>query len=137
MVETALVGERVPAHAVDAGSELLRSLDKAQLQIRAALWVRREQSLEWVLEFATPLLKAEGPKRLYTAVQVELRKLEKKKGNPTISLESVRIISPDDELLMQLRVVARTPSSAIVGIAFRGNVVNGRLVPDCYIYRNA
>jgi hypothetical protein len=136
MVETALVGEIVPAYAVNAGSELLRSLDKAHLKIRAALWVRRGQSSEWALEFATPLLRAEGPKRLYTAVQAELRKLEKR-GNSTISLASVRVVSPDDELLRQLRLAVSTPPSAIAGISFRGNVVNGRLLPDCYIYRNA
>jgi hypothetical protein len=136
MVETALVGEFVPEAAVLAGRELLKQLDRTKLNVRAALWIRLDEKTTWTLELATPLVKSEGPRRVYSTVQQALRKLPPS-SHAVISIADVRVTAPDDALLSKLRLEVKTAPTAIVGITLRKNVINGEMFPDCYVYRNA
>lgn len=136
MVETALVGEFVPGAAVLAGCDLLKQLDRTKLNVRAGLWIRLDEKTTWTLELATPLVKSEGPRRVYSAVQQALRKLPPS-SQAVISIADVRVTTPDDALLSKLRLEVKTAPTAIVGITLRKNVINGEMFPDCYIYRNA
>jgi len=136
MVETALVGEFVPEAAVLAGCELLKQLDRTKLNVRAALWIRLNEKTTWTLELATPLVKSEGPRRVYSTIQQALRKLPPS-SQTVISIADVRVTTPDDVLLSKLRLEVKTAPTAIVGITLRKNVINGEMFPDCYVYRNA
>ena len=136
MVETALVGEFVPEAAVLAGCDLLKQLDRTKLNVRAALWIRLNEKTTWTLELATPLVKSEGSRRVYSTIQQALRKLPPS-SQAVISIADVRVTTPDDALLSKLRLEVKTAPTAIVGITLRKNVINGEMFPDCYVYRNA
>ena len=115
---------------VEAGSRLLQALDDSQLPVKAAFWLFREESEEWRLYLATPLVGVQGPRAAYAKVLQELKKLD----NPRIAVTSVSVIDPSDELVQLLSVAIRT-GDGISGISFLRNTINGVYIPAAHIYR--
>jgi hypothetical protein len=136
MVEAALVGDFVPESAILAGHELITRLDRKKLKIRAALWLRGTDDPEWALYVASSLLKKEGPRRLYVSIQSELRALpEHLQAGLTVA--NIHLLAVDAPLLSTLKLVVITPATAVMRVQLHRNIVNGELLPDCLIYRNA
>ena len=42
---------------------------------------------------------------------------------------------PENALIELLSTAIQTPADAVAGIRFSNNTINGRLIPDAYIYR--
>ena len=75
MVETAVVKEALTKEMIEAGAELTRQLDVANLGARAVLWLYLSEYNTWRLFVALPKLNEEGPRKMYKKVQSILAKI--------------------------------------------------------------
>lgn len=132
MVTEVLVKESLSTELIEAGAELTKQLDAALLKITASFWFYTTESNVWRLIIASPEVKAQGLRSTYKKVQTILQKIPREQVSLTLSDISLR--DPSDPLILLLRSIIHT-GSAIGGIRFKGNVINGTLIEDAYIYR--
>jgi hypothetical protein len=90
-----------------------------------------QDSEEWRLIIASPIVDKDGPKKAYEQVQSQLQEFN---GRYNLSLRNIALVSPDDKLIKALRSVVKT-GKAISHIRFTKNVINGVFIEDSYIYR--
>jgi hypothetical protein len=115
---------------INDGVALVRELDSSVSPVNGALWLFSDQNF-WKLLLALSDRENAGPKAAYAKVQKALSKLP---DDHRLSLDDVVITKPDAPLLKLLRTAVRT-GPGISGIRLTGNVINGRLIQDAYIYR--
>jgi hypothetical protein len=116
---------------IKAGEALLSKLDEIEFDVKAALWFYVQDSEEWRLIIASPIVDKDGPKKAYEKVQLQLQGLN---GRYELSLRNISLVSPGDKLIKALESVIRTGKS-ISHIRFTRNVINGLFIEDAYIYR--
>lgn len=126
-----MVVDTLSPDLVKGGENLLRELDDANANVRAAVWFYFPEEGLWKLLLSFPNLEKEGPKAAYARVQRALTKLGEKQAP---HLDDVAVAKPNAPLLQLLKTTIRT-GPGISGIRFSNNVINGQLVPDAYIYR--
>jgi hypothetical protein len=115
---------------VAAGESLLRALDKAAVEVTAALWLLAPGESEWRLVISAPDIASKGPHAFYQKIDHALRRL----GGSPLSMSLVSALLPTHPLLALLRVaLGRVPG--ISRLRFRQNVINGQFIPDALIYR--
>jgi hypothetical protein len=114
-----------------AGEELLNKLDEAKFDVKAALWFYMEDSEEWRLILASPVVDTEGRKKAYETVQLQLQELN---GRFDLSLRNISLVSPGDKLIKLLKTTIKT-GKKISHIRFTRNVINNVFIEDAYIYR--
>ena len=126
MVEATLVKDWI-----EAGRIFTESLDAAGFRAVASFWLLDEETGEWRLIIATPMVDAEGPKSAYRRVQDILREHSELSQ---LKLSDISVVSPNYELVKLLRLALRT-GKGITGIRFSKNRINDRFIEDAYIYR--
>ncbi len=127
-----LVGNILTQDMIDEGAELTEHLDKANLAVRAALWLYLADSNTWRLIFALPEVRIDGPKKVYKKVQKVLKKIPE--DQPSIALRNITVMDNLDPLINLLKIALKT-GPGISGIRFSKNTINGQLIEDAYIYR--
>lgn len=116
---------------IKAGEALLSRLDDIEFNVKAALWFYVQDSEEWRLIIASPIVDNDGPKKAYEKVQLQLQELN---GHYELTLRNISLVSPQDKLIKALKS-AITTGKAISHIRFTRNVINGIFIEDAYIYR--
>ena len=124
-----LVSQLLTDDMVEAGKTLLASLDKAGLEISAALWLLEEDTRSWRLLLASREFDRRGPRVLYSKV----RNVLTHSAHP-IPLENIHLVSTDHPLVRVLGQMVET-GPGIAGIRMTGNTVNGRHLEEAYVYR--
>jgi hypothetical protein len=109
----------------------LSKLDEIEFNVKAALWFYVQDSEEWRLIIASPIVDKDGPKKAYEKVQSQLQELD---GRYKLSLRNISLVSPSDKLIKALKSVFKL-DKAISPIRFTRNVINGVFIEDAYIYR--
>ncbi len=132
MVEKAVVGRELSEEMIQAGAELLRSLDKNGVVVRAALWFLLTDADTWRLIIASPEVRHQGPKSMYRRVQSIVNRLPE--DEPRLRLENISVVD-DREPLISLLSTAIQTGDGVSGIRFSRNTVNGVFIEDAYIYR--
>jgi len=117
---------------IKAGEDLLKEADASILEVDAALWFYFPDQESWKLLLSIKGIEKEGPKQIYNQLQKLLSKSQIKESLP---LSEIVLAKPKTPLLDLLKLAVRTPSKDVSGIRFTGNVINGQLIPDAYIYR--
>ncbi|MBZ5556854.1 MAG: hypothetical protein LAO77_06205 [Acidobacteriia bacterium] len=127
MVETQLTPE-----LIQEGAALIEGLDRAGVSPDAALWFYFPDISAWKLVLAEVKVGPEGPREVYRSVQKTLQTLRNQVTH--MSLDDVALAKPDAPFI---RLLAQTIATGpgISGIRFTGNVINGTLIEDAYIYR--
>lgn len=115
---------------VEAGKQLVRALDAASLDVKAAFWLYLEEAEEWRLYIATPLVKELGPREVY----IRVLKVLKENKISSIDLSEISVIDPSDGLVTVLSFAFKT-GPGITDINVVGNAVNGLYVRAAHIYR--
>jgi hypothetical protein len=115
---------------VDRGKETLSALDGAGLDVRAAFWVFEEDAQAWRFVVAEPTVDIKGPHAVYEVIGRGLQG-----RNDVLAVREIFVVSPDHQLIALVRMAISTPGTAVSGIWFTGNVINGVNIPDMYIYR--
>jgi hypothetical protein len=104
---------------IEAGRKLLEGLDDAKFEFQAAFWFYREESEEWRLYIATPLVAQLGPREAYSRVLG----VPQKKQIHSIDLSRVSVVDVTDGLVTVLGYAVKTdPGSS--DIDFNGNSVH-------------
>jgi hypothetical protein len=129
MVETNLTKE-----LIDGGARLVKKLDERGLAPDAAFWLYSPEEQTWKLLLAEVKLAKKGPKAAYSEIQKILAKYAKELEN--IKLDDLVFEKPDARIVELIRKAMRT-RSAVSGIRFKNNVVDGTLIDDAYVYRAA
>lgn len=113
-----------------AGEALLSKLDEIEFNVKAALWFYVQDSEEWRLIIASPIVDKDGQKKAYETVQSQLQELNGRE----LSLRNISLVSPGDKLIKALKSVFKL-DKAISPIRFTRNVIDGMFIEDAYIYR--
>jgi hypothetical protein len=116
---------------VEAGASLLRALDDSDMPTEGAFWLLDTSERGWTLAFVSSAVDKIGRSAFYKRV-ADL--LAKQSDGPNVSISYIFAASPTDPFVQLLRSVIHT-GPGISGIRFTGNVVNGQLIPDVYVYR--
>ena len=132
MAEAAVVIESLSEQMKDAGALLVRKLDSAGFPVRAALWFYIPDSNRWRFIVASPLVKANGPRKAYKKIQSIISRLPR--DETVIDLQSISAVDVREPLISLLRTAVRT-GDEISGIRFSRNIINGVMIEDAYIYR--
>lgn len=114
------------------GKELIEALDRRDLNIKAAMWFYFEESDEWKLLIATPMVDKKGTKEVYRLIQTVIGEMSESKTS--VSFKDVLVLSPKDDPITLVGNVIRT-GPGLSGIRFTKNVINNKLIDDAYIYR--
>lgn len=128
MDKTALVEK-----AIDEGKVIVENLDNEGLFFPIAMWLFMPNNNEWRLMLGKEDVNEVGAREYYKKIQKVLNKITPKTA---ITVSDISLISTNNEIAKLIRMALRT-GKGISGIRFTGNVINGRLIPDAYIYRVA
>ena len=127
-----MVTTQLTDRLVEDGVALVLALDAAAVNPKSAFWFFFSDVGLWKLVIADPKLGPDGPRGAYKQIQKSLKKLQKKSYSP--ALEDVVLAKPDAPIVGVMRTALRT-GPGISGIRFTGNMINGVLIDDAYIYR--
>ncbi len=117
------------------GQELISALRQSDLRfaashfvVRTAFWLFDEESMEWRLIIATPLVDERGLRSAYTDIQSVLQRL-----SLSLTLQNITVISPDDDLVKAIKKIGKVPKGSI-GLRIGRTRVNDVLVDDAFVY---
>jgi len=119
---------------IQLGEAVVRALDEAGLEVRAASWLRLAEAPSWRLVLAMPLVDQEGPRAGYKALH---KALAKQPAPLALPLGQISVVGLKDPLYRVLRRLVKTARRAIAAIRVTDNVVDGVLVREAYIYRSS
>ncbi|MTT32405.1 hypothetical protein GMB86_10345 [Terrilactibacillus sp. BCM23-1] len=114
------------------GERLIRKLDELNFIVHSAFWLYIPESDIYRLMIATPLVDEIGPQEVYRKIKSTIDLIEEPFD---ISLQSISVISPNNELIKILGTFTKTDANAINGIRFTRNTINNMYIEDSYIYR--
>ena len=134
MAETVVVKEALTREMIEAGAELTRQLDEAQLGARAVLWLYLSEYNTWRLFIALPKLNEEGPRKMYKKIQSVLAKLPG--HQPQIDLSDISLLDTHDPFVTHLRSLVK-PGPSISGARVSDSFANGHSIDEAYVYRSA
>ena|SRR5271157_2372219 len=108
------------------GKILIKALESGDFAVDTAMWFYSEESDEWQLLIATPIVEENGPKEAYRQIQAILADLP----SFSISLRDISVLSPSNSLISTIKSAVRHSRDIIL----KGAVINGTLINDAYIY---
>lgn len=113
---------------IEAGKQLIESLDMKNFPVRAALWLYLSSADQWRLIIASPMVDEKGSRWAYDIIRdaVKERRLE-------LSLDNIVAASINDSIIQILRRAIKV--EGLSGVRFTRNVIDNYLIEDAYIYR--
>jgi hypothetical protein len=130
MAEEVLVTGALTQKMIEAGANILRSLDKAKLVVRGAFWLYLSEENCWRLFFALPEVRVFGPKVVYKKIRLLINKLPE--NEPKLETKDITVTDENAPLIVLIRGAISTGPD-IGGIRFSRNTINGHYVEDAYI----
>jgi hypothetical protein len=141
MVKEVVVTDALTPEMVEAGADLLRQLDQANLPVKAAFWMHREESASWRLMLALPGVKTTGSGKYYSAILKILNAVkvidcisQEKLLTPQVSLQNITVMDADDPLISVLKSAFNT-GDEIATLRVPPLVLKGVPIDDLLIYR--
>ena len=116
---------------ISSGKELTILLDKAQVKVKASLWIYEMDLNIWRLIIASPEVRVFGPKKLYKRIQSIISKMPE---DNKLVLKDIAVVDDIHPLVILLRKAVKT-GRTISEIRFSRNAINGVFIEDAYIYR--
>lgn len=126
-----MVGGILTEGMIQSGKFLLQELDKEHIKVDAAFWIRFAEQNSWKLFLTYPASEKIGIRTAYARIQ---KAMSRAQSSAVLSLDDIALAKHDSDLVKLLRIAIRT-GPGISGIHFTGNVINGKSIPDTYIYR--
>src|SRR5712692_8422206 len=117
---------------IEAGSEILQILDRANLRVAVALWALLPEYGDWRLVLGSRKLDAAGPLDGYGLLHDALNAA----GFPLERTPSIMILRMTDPFVRALR---RTfgKTKRVEGMRLGGQMIGDRFVEDAFAYRVA
>jgi hypothetical protein len=101
VIEKVIAKEPLTKEMIDAGANVLRHLNKANVDVQAALWIYRLESNSWRLVLAFPDVEKEGPLKSYTKIQRILSQIPD--NQPRLNLSDIKVSETNHGLITALR----------------------------------
>ena len=101
VIEKVIAKEPLTKEMIDAGANVLRHLNKANLDVRAALWIYRLESKSWRLVFALLEVEKDGPLKSYTKIRRILSQIPDNQSRLTLS--DIKVCETNHGLITALR----------------------------------
>ncbi len=135
MDQEVVVKEALSGGMIDAGAALIRQLDNDAWPVMGAFWYYLSDANRWRLFVASPKVGEEGPQDAYKQIHAALNRLGP--SSAQLTLHDITAIDPSNPMVALFRMLVHTGQGGIAGFRFSGNVVNGRVIEDAYVYRMA
>ena len=119
---------------IEKGRAVVRALDEAGLDVRAASWLLVAEVSGWRLVLAMPLVDRKGERAGYQAIQ---KVLARQPATLDVLWHQISVVGLKDPLYRLLRRVARTGRRAVADIRFSDHIGDDVFVEDGYIYRSS
>jgi hypothetical protein len=116
---------------IEDGRRLVSELDRAGVSLPAAFWLYSSEWDEWRLTLASPEVDKHGPREMYRRVQKAMQVLP----GLRMRLDQVWAVGLKNRTVSALRHHYRT-GPGIFGVRLTGNMFDGILFEDTYIYRS-
>jgi hypothetical protein len=115
---------------IDLGAKAVAALDSSDIHTDAAFWLLREEA-GWRLVLSIPSFEGDRPSDSYASVLRVLRE----HGVLELSASDLEVAKSASLYVQLLRTAISLPGPEIGSVRFKGNVVNGYLIEDAFIYR--
>ncbi len=116
---------------ISEGKKIVQNLDNSGLFFPLAMWFLKPDNNEWRLIFGASDIEEKGTREYYKKIQQSLNKMQ---PATDITVNDISVISTNNSLAKLIKSAIKTGKD-ISGIRFSGNVVNGVLINDAFIYR--
>ncbi|MCP4350975.1 MAG: hypothetical protein GY795_36375 [Desulfobacterales bacterium] len=131
MDEAILVKESLTKDMIKAGTELIRYIDKSDLNVQAYLWMYLVDLNRWRIVIVSPEVQTKGPMVVYKKLQSVLSEMPK--DHAGITLDDLTVVETDDRLITAMRTTFK--NAKVSGLRISKYGINGHFVEDAYIYR--
>ncbi|HSD58078.1 MAG TPA: hypothetical protein VLB04_07830 [Methanotrichaceae archaeon] len=111
---------------INDGRILIGALEKENFVIDTAMWFYSEETDEWKLVIATPLVDEIGPRETYRRIQAILEELP----SLSITLTDITALRPSNSMIKALKSNIGHSRE----ISLKGTVFDGILINNAYIY---
>lgn len=101
VIERIIAKEPLTKEMIDAGANVLRHLNEANFDVRAALWIYRLERNYWRLVFALPEVEKEGPLKSVRKIQRILSQIPD--TQPRLTLSDISVYETNDGLITALQ----------------------------------
>ncbi len=132
MAEEILVKESLAKEMIEAGAELTRKLDEADVDVQASLWLYLVEPNLWRLVIAEPKVRTDGAMRIYKTIQSLISKIPE--DQPKVMLKDISVLETNAPLISALRKLRKTRKK-LAGMRLSREYVNGQFIEDAYVYR--
>jgi len=127
-----MVKEFLTSEMIEHGKEVIRKLDSAELEIRSALWLYLEDPEKWRLILASPIVRIDGPKKVYKKVKQVLA--SKALDTNIIDLSDISVVEDNHSLIkLMSNAIGQVPE--LSEVRFSRNTIQGHYIEDALIYR--
>ena len=116
---------------IESGKILLECLDHNGFDIKVALWFFNPELNKWDFLLSSPSVDKKGARDLYVKIGDKMREIQ---GDINFTISNIVLLSYKHWLINLMKGALGTVGG-ISGIRFQGNVINGVLIHDAYIYR--
>lgn len=117
---------------IQAGRELLKTLDHDQIDIQSAVWMYHSENEKWKLLLFSPQFHRKNAIDEYSRLFTELMKTS---ASGELPYESLQLVFDDDRLVPILKAFATVKGESMVRLG--STYLNGQFIEDALIYRNA
>lgn len=130
-----MAADQLVKSEINAGLQLVRVLDAAGFDVKAALWLYSSDADKWRFVIATPDVPKQISQKYLDAATALSSWREANPGRPVLDLSRVRLVGPDDPLIRGLTPILHL--DGLGEIRFSHNLVNGIYVEDALVHRLA
>jgi hypothetical protein len=118
----------------EEGEALVRELDRIHFPISSAFWFRLEDTGEWRLILASPIVKDKGPDFAYQKIQEALSSLT---SPVTTKLTDIWLVKETEPVVRALAISFKTPKQSISNVDMYNCTTSGVYVSGAHVYRAA
>lgn len=116
------------------GEILIKELEKALVNVHAALWLYDSEADRWRLMIASKNADFASPKKAYIQINDVLESMKSRGITVNFSLENITVVSPIDPLITDLKKAVNTVPEDSSGLRISRNGIGDSYIEDAYIY---
>ena len=131
MAETILVRPDLTPGMIEAGRELVASLDVHAMAFEAAFWLMDDENGQWHLVLSSRAIKIDGSRALYADV---IKVISTLRLRQYLWIGMISIVGHRTPLVKSLHETLGMAAS-VDGVRLDGAFVGGVSVPGCLLYR--
>ncbi len=132
MAKELVVSETLTDEMIQIGKQITEKLDDAGISPKAAFWFFSVDGDTWKLIFASPLVRTEGPRKVYMKVREAIAGLPE--DLPVPALKNITLVNDHDHLVSLLKKGIKT-GSGLSDIRFSRSTIDGTYIEDALVYR--